>query len=162
MKQRGTVESQDLGLWPFMITSFNTTLSTFHDLFEQNAKTTTSLESWLPNLLLFCIMYWTRPGSAFKGEADCFYISLKEAIYHFTYFMLPKSVCILLKINIHYYFYHFTVHSVDYLITHTNTCIYIYILFKKSKIYFKTFKMFLHVLIKRSSSGSIYCSLLKL
>jgi len=27
-------------------------------------------------------------------------------------------------------FHHFTVHSVDYLITHTNTCIYI--LFKKS------------------------------
>ena len=72
-------------------------------------------------------MYWTWLGSAFKGEAGCFYISWKETLYHFTYFMLPKSVCILLKINVHYYFYHFTIHSVDYLITHTNTCTYIYI-----------------------------------
>ena len=55
-------------------------------------------------------------------------------------------------------------YSVDYLITHTNTCtcIYIYILFQKSKIYIKTFKTLLHVSITRSSSGSIYCSLLKL
>ena len=60
--------------------------------------------------------------------------------------------------------------SVDYLITHTNTCththththIYIYILFKRSKIYIKTFKTLLHVSITRSSSRSIYCSLLKL
>ena len=51
-----------------------------------------------------------------------------------------------------------------YLITHTNTCMYLYIcvLFKKSKIYMKTFKTLLHVSITRSSSGSIYCSLLKL
>ena len=47
-----------------------------------------------------------------------------------------------------------------YLITHTNTCIYI--LFKKSKIYTKTFKTLLYVSITRSSSGSVYCSLLKL
>ena len=41
--------------------------------------------------------------------------------------------------------------------THTDTdiYIYIYILFKKSKIYIKTFKMLLHVLIIRSSSGSM-------
>jgi len=38
----------------------------------------------------------------------------------------------------------------------------IYIKFKKSKIYIKTFKTLLHVSITRSSSGSIYCSLLKL
>jgi len=59
-----------------------------------------------------------------------------------------------------FYFYNFTVDSVVYLITHTNTCTYI--LLKKSKIYIKTFKTLLHVSIKRSSSGSIYCSLLKL
>ena len=35
-------------------------------------------------------------------------------------------------------------------------------LFKKSKIYIKTFKPLLHVSITRSSSGSIYCSSLKL
>jgi len=51
-------------------------------------------------------------------------------------------------------------HSVDYLITHTNTCTYI--LFKKSKIYIKIFKTVQHVSITRSSSGSIYCFLLKL
>ena len=39
--------------------------------------------------------------------------------------------------------------------------IYIYILFKKYKIYIKTFKTLLHVSIIRSSSGSTYCSLLK-
>ena len=38
--------------------------------------------------------------------------------------------------------------------------IYIYILFKKSKIYIKTLKTLLHVSITRSSSGSIHCSLL--
>jgi len=45
----------------------------------------------------------------------------------------------------------------EYLITHTNTCIYIYIyiLFKKSKIYIKTFKTLLHVSITRSSSGML-------
>jgi hypothetical protein len=41
---------------------------------------------------------------------------------------------------------------------HTHT----HILFKKSKIYFETFKTLLHVSIARSSSGSIYCFLLKL
>jgi len=41
-------------------------------------------------------------------------------------------------------------------------CAHIYILFKKSKIYIKIFKTLLHVSITRSSSGSIYCSLLKL
>jgi len=46
--------------------------------------------------------------------------------------------------------------------THTHTHIYIYILFKKSKIYIKTFKTLLHVSITRSSSGTIYGSLLKL
>jgi len=46
--------------------------------------------------------------------------------------------------------------------THTHTHTHIYILFKKSKIYIKTFKMLLHVSITRSSSRSIYCSLLKL
>jgi len=46
--------------------------------------------------------------------------------------------------------------------THTHTHIYIYILFKKSKIYIKTLKTLLHVSITRSSSVSIYCSLLKL
>ena len=63
---------------------------------------------------------------------------------------------------------------VDYLITHTNTFkhththththtyIYVYILFKKSKMYIKTLKTLLHVSITRSSSGSIYCSLLSL
>ena len=40
--------------------------------------------------------------------------------------------------------------------------IYIYILFKKSKSYIKIFKTLLHVLIARSYSGSILCSLLKL
>ena len=60
------------------------------------------------------------------------------------------------------YFHRCIVHSVVYLITHTNTCIYIYILFKVSKICIKTFKTLLHVSITRSSSGSIHCSLLKL
>jgi len=46
--------------------------------------------------------------------------------------------------------------------THTHTHIYIYILFKKSKIYIRKFKTLLHVSITRSSSGSLYCSLLKL
>jgi len=64
------------------------------------------------------------------------------------------------RTTLFFYFYHFTVHSVDYLITHTNTCIYI--LFQKYKIYIKIFKTLLHVSITRSSSGSIYCSLLKL
>ena len=49
-----------------------------------------------------------------------------------------------------------------HLITHTNTCIHLYILFKKSKIYIKTFKTLLHVSITRSSSGSVYFTLLKL
>jgi hypothetical protein len=40
--------------------------------------------------------------------------------------------------------------------------IYIYILYNKPKIYIKTLKTLLHVSITRSSSGSIYCSLLKL
>jgi len=64
-----------------------------------------------------------------------------------------------------FYFYRCTVHSAVYLITHTNTgiyIIYIYILFKKSKIYIKAFKTLLHVSITRSSSGSIHYSLLKL
>ena len=38
----------------------------------------------------------------------------------------------------------------------------LYTLFKKSKIYIKTLKTLLHVSILRSSSGSTYCSLLKL
>jgi len=49
--------------------------------------------------------------------------------------------------------------------THQHMHIYIYthyILFKKSKIYIKTFKTLLHVSITRSSSESISCSLLKL
>jgi len=58
--------------------------------------------------------------------------------------------------------YRCTVHSVEYLFTHTNKCIYIYILFKKSKIYIKTLKTLLHVSIIRSSSGNIHCSLPKL
>ena len=45
---------------------------------------------------------------------------------------------------------------------HTHVYIHIYILFKKSKIYIKTFKTLLHVSITRSSSESIYCSLLSL
>jgi len=47
---------------------------------------------------------------------------------------------------------------------HTATFSYThqYILFKKSKIYIETFILLLHVLIIRSSSESIYCSLLKL
>jgi len=67
-----------------------------------------------------------------------------------------------------FYFYRCTVHSVVYLISHTNTHThththtYTYILFKKSKIYIKTFETFLHVSITQSSSGSIHCSLLKL
>ena len=46
----------------------------------------------------------------------------------------------------------------NYVITHTNTCTYKYILFKKSKIYIKTFKTLLHFSITRPSSGSIYCA----
>jgi len=42
---------------------------------------------------------------------------------------------------------------------HTHTHTYIIYLFKKSKIYIKTFKTLLHVSITRSSSGSIYYSL---
>lgn len=34
---------------------------------------------------------------------DCFCISWNETIYHFMYSMLPKSVCILSKINVHYF-----------------------------------------------------------
>jgi len=45
---------------------------------------------------------------------------------------------------------------------HIYICIYIYVLFKKSKIYIKALKTLLHVSITRSSSGSLYCSLLKL
>ena len=47
-----------------------------------------------------------------------------------------------------------------YLITPSHACIYI--LFKKSKMHIKIFKTPLHVSITRSSSGSIYCYLLKL
>ena len=39
---------------------------------------------------------------------------------------------------------------------------HMHIFFKKSKIYIKTLKTFLHVLITRSSSGSIQRSLLNL
>jgi len=46
--------------------------------------------------------------------------------------------------------------------THTHTHTHIYILFKKSKICIKIFKTLLHVLIIRSSAGSVYCSLLNL
>ena len=60
------------------------------------------------------------------------------------------------------YFYRYTVQSVVYSVTHTNIYIYIYILFKKSKIYIKTLKKLLHVSITRSSSGSILSSLLNL
>ena len=59
-----------------------------------------------------------------------------------------------------FFFNHFTMQFVDYLITHSNTSTYI--LFKKSKIYMNTFKKLLHVSIIRSSSGSIHFSLLKL
>ena len=48
------------------------------------------------------------------------------------------------------------------LFNYTHQHMNIYILFKKCKIYIKTFKMLLHVSFTRSSSGSIYCSLLKL
>jgi len=45
------------------------------------------------------------------------------------------------QIKLYEYFYRCAVHSVVYLITHTNICtyIYIYLLFKKSKIYITTF-----------------------
>ena len=39
---------------------------------------------------------------------------------------------------------------------------HLYIILKKFKIYIKTLKTLLHVLIIRSSSGSTYCSLLNL
>ena len=39
---------------------------------------------------------------------------------------------------------------------YTHQHMHIYVLFKKSKIYIKTFKIFLHVSITRSSSGTIY------
>ena len=45
---------------------------------------------------------------------------------------------------------------------HTPTNALIYIILKKFKIYIKTLKTLLHVSIIRSSSGSTYCSLLKL
>jgi len=68
----------------------------------------------------------------------------------------------------YYYCYYYYIINYYYLITHTNICIYtyiyiyIYILFKKPKIYITTLKTLVHVSITRSSSGSIYCSLLKL
>ena len=45
---------------------------------------------------------------------------------------------------------------------YTHQQIHFYILFKKFKIYIKTLKTLLHFSILRSSSGSTYCSLLKL
>jgi len=44
----------------------------------------------------------------------------------------------------------------------THQLMHLYILFKKFKIYIKTLKTLLHVSIPRSSSGSTYCSLLKI
>jgi len=52
--------------------------------------------------------------------------------------------------------------SIYSLFNYTHQHMHVYILFKKSKIFIKTFKMLLHVSITRSSSASIYCSLLKL
>jgi len=48
------------------------------------------------------------------------------------------------------------------LFNYTHQNMHMYILFKKSKIYVRTFKTLLHVSIPRSFSGNIYCSLLKL
>jgi len=54
---------------------------------------------------------------------------------HEEVFYIIKTVISLTKFDsisrnkiFYFYFYHFTVHSVYYLITHTNTCIYIYII----------------------------------
>ena len=52
------------------------------------------------------------------------------------------------------------VKSINYLLTHTHQ--QMHILFKKSKIYIRTFITLLHVSITRSSSGRVHCSLLKL
>ena len=51
--------------------------------------------------------------------------------------------------------------SEDYLI-YTPQLMHLCIILKKLKIYIKTLKTLLHVSIIRSSSGSTYCSLLKL
>ena len=91
--------------------------------------------SFLPSFLPICHI---------SSLALCSYILIINYYYYYYY----------------YVFYRFTVHSLGYLITHTDTCTYI--LFKKSKIYIKTFKTLLHVSITRSSSGILYCSLLKL
>ena len=57
--------------------------------------------------------------------------------------------------------YRCTVRYEVYLI-YTNQLMHLYILFKKFKIYIKTLKTLLPFSILRSSSGSTYCSLLKL
>jgi len=57
--------------------------------------------------------------------------------------------------------YRCTVHSEVYLI-YTQNLMHLYILLTEFKIYIETLKTLLHISILRSSSGSTYCSLLKL
>ena len=114
---------------------------------------------------LFCGEIWqlsTLGNHASGNYAHTYNFDLfnsKSTLYNFLSF--HRAFCRLFNYthqHIHIYIY---IH-IYYLITHTNTCTYTYILFKTYKIYIKIFKTLLHVSITRSSSGSIYCSLLKL
>ena len=124
-------------------------------------------------LSLICVSVCMWYNMCIRGRSN---FELAADVCNWSWFHLPSLIIRYNKLCWIYSklwinsvcFYRRTVHSVVYLITHTKTCIYIYIyihiyiLFKKSKIYGKTFKMLLHVSITRSSSGSIHCSLLKL
>jgi len=61
-----------------MITNFNTTLSTFHNLFEQNGKIP---QGWKVGFPISCSFAdGTEFSQASLSKADCFYISWNETI----------------------------------------------------------------------------------
>jgi len=95
------------------------------------------------------------------------FLASSRVTFSFAFFLLKHYLFWTIYSD---YFCHFTVDFVDYLIihinththtthTHTHTHICVCVFFKESTIYIKTL---LHISITRSSSGSIYFSLLKL
>jgi hypothetical protein len=76
VKQLGTAEPQGLGLQLYMITNFNTTLSTFHDLFEQKGKIPRGWKVGFPISCYFAGCAEFSPALPSLSEADCFYEGL--------------------------------------------------------------------------------------
>jgi len=95
----------------------------------------------------FTSCYFTNINSSTIYEFQC-KLSMK------IFLSVHRAFCSLIT--------HQHIHISTHAHTHARTHTYTYILFKKSKTYIETLKTLLHVSITRSSSGSMYCSLLKL